>query len=93
MAGGAEKALESAACRRYLGGGREGSTANQPQKSYYGKASPCRYGGEHRRQHKGEVMRKTSRGPSARRGVRRGNDKEPGMEGVNTYRPAREGSV
>ena len=36
--GGAEKALESAACRRCGGGGREGSTANQPQKRCYGEA-------------------------------------------------------
>ena len=46
---GAEKALEPAAYRRCGGGGRKGSTANQPQKRYYGEASPRRYGGEHRR--------------------------------------------
>ena len=74
--GGAEKALESAACRRCGGGGRKGSTANQPQKRYHGEASPRRYGREHRRKHKGEVMRKTSRGPS----TRRGNDKYPGWK-------------
>ena len=45
VAGGAEKALEPAACRRCGGGGRKGSTANQPQKRYYGEASPRRYGG------------------------------------------------
>ena len=31
------------------GGGRKGSTANQPEKRYYGETSPRRYGGEHRR--------------------------------------------
>ena len=33
------------------------------------RALPSRYGGEHRRYYKGEVMRKTSRRSSARRGV------------------------
>ena len=59
--GGAEKALEPAAYRRCGGGGRKGSTANQSQKRYDGEASPRRYGGEHRREYKREVMRKTSR--------------------------------
>ena len=39
--GGAERALEPAAYRRCGGGGRKGSTTNQQQKRYYGKASPC----------------------------------------------------
>ena len=33
----------------WRGGGRKDSMANQPQKRYYGEASPRRYGGEHRR--------------------------------------------
>ena len=71
-----------AAYRRCSGGGRKGSTANQPQKGYYGEASPRRYGGEHRRYHKGEVMRKTSRRPSACRGVRRGNQFRPADDAI-----------
>ena len=31
------------------GGGRKGSTANQPQNRYYGEANSRRYVGEHRR--------------------------------------------
>ena len=92
--GGAAKALEHAACRRCGGGGRKGSTANQPQKRYYGESSPRRYGGEYRRLQKRGVMLKTSRGPSARRGVRRGNDKCSGWKvATSTASPVRGKSV
>ena len=64
------------------GGGRKGSTVKQSQKKHDGGASPRRYGAEHRRYYKGDVMRKTSRGPSAWRGVQRGNDEYPGWKVV-----------
>ena len=47
--GGTEKAREPVACRWCGGGGRKGSTANQPPKGYYGEASFRRYGGGDRR--------------------------------------------
>ena len=78
--GGAEKALEPAAYRRY-GGGGAGKALRQ---NNHRKGTMARRGSsiwrEHRRKHKGEVMRKTSRGPSAWRGARRRNDKYAGWK-------------
>ena len=47
--GGAEKALEPAACHRYGGGGQDRLYGEPTTERYYGEASPRRCGGEHRR--------------------------------------------
>ena len=69
------------------GGGQKRLCGKPTTEKYYGEASARRYGGKHRRYYKRDVISKTSRGPSAWRGVRRGNDKYPGWKVASPTAP------
>ena len=49
VAGGGRKGSRTSGIPPVWRGGRKDSTTKQPQKRYYGEASPRRCGGEHRR--------------------------------------------
>ena len=78
--GGAEKALEPAVCRRCGGGGQERLYGKPTTKKVLWRGEPSSIWRGTQTLIEGRSHAKTSRGPSARRGVTRGNDKYPGWK-------------